>query len=147
MPARYRTGPRARDPDGPAGHPGRTLRKGHRSGFWGKVGPMTTHYQVTTTTATRDEATGLARSAVERRHAACAQVSGPIVSIYRWEGRVETSDEWRCVFKTSAAAHSDLTTFLRDAHSYAVPEIVSAVIDGGDPDYLRWIDTETGQDS
>ncbi len=104
---------------------------------------MPTHYQVTTTTATEDEAMGLARAAVEHRHAACAQVSGPIVSFYRWEGRVETSAEWRCVFKTSAAAHPRLTTFLRGAHSYAVPEIVSAVIDDGDADYLRWIDTET----
>ena len=104
---------------------------------------MTPQYQVTTTTPTEDEAIGLARAAVERRHAACAQVSGPIVSIYRWEGRVETNDEWRCVFKTSAAALPQLTAFLRDAHSYEVPEIVSAVIDDGDADYLRWIDTET----
>ena len=108
---------------------------------------MTPPYQVTTTTPTEDEAVALARAAVERRHAACAQVSGPIVSIYRWEGRVETSEEWRCVFKTSAAAHPQLTTFLRHAHSYAVPEIIASIIDGGDDDYLRWIDTETGTDA
>ena len=104
---------------------------------------MPKHYQVTTTTPSEDEAVGLARAAVQRRHAACAQVSGPIVSIYRWEGRVETNEEWRCVFKTSAAAHPQLTSYLRDAHSYDVPEIVSAGIDDGDADYLRWIDTET----
>jgi periplasmic divalent cation tolerance protein len=107
---------------------------------------MTPQYQVTTTAPTEDEAIGLARAAVERRHAACAQVSGPIVSIYRWQGQVEANDEWRCVFKTSAAALSQLTTFLRGAHSYDVPEIVSIVIDAGDADYLLWIDTETATD-
>ena len=35
-----------------------------------------------------------------RRLAACVQVSGPITSTYRWQGKVETSQEWLCTIKT-----------------------------------------------
>jgi periplasmic divalent cation tolerance protein len=104
---------------------------------------MARHYEVTTTTTTRDDATRLARLAVERRLAACAQVSGPITSVYRWEGRVETNDEWICVFKTSAGALATLEDGIREAHGYTTPEIVAIPIEGGDADYLAWIDAQT----
>ncbi len=104
---------------------------------------MQARYQVTTTTLTRDEATRLGRLAVEDRVAACAQVSGPITSFYWWEGRIETSEEWVCTFKTSASALDTLQAVLREAHSNTTPEIVATVIDDGDEDYLTWIDAET----
>ena len=104
---------------------------------------MTPHYQVTTTTSTKDEATRLARVAVEQRHAACAQVSGPITSIYWWDNRLETNDEWLCTFKTSATALHALKAALREAHRYTTPEIVATAIEDGDAAYLAWIDAET----
>jgi periplasmic divalent cation tolerance protein len=104
---------------------------------------MATHYVVTTTTSTQDDARRLATAAVEQRLAACGQVSGPITSIYRWQHRVETADEWLCTFKTSAAALGRLQEALRSAHSYTTPEIVATALEAGDPDYLAWIDAET----
>jgi len=104
---------------------------------------MPTHFQVTTTTSTREDATSLARVALEQRLAACAQVSGPITSLYWWQHRLETTDEWLCTFKTSATALPPLKAALRAAHSYTTPEIVATVIEDGDADYLAWIDAET----
>jgi periplasmic divalent cation tolerance protein len=104
---------------------------------------MAKHYQVTTTTATRDDAARLGRLAVEQRLAACAQVSGPITSVYWWDGQVQTTGEWVCNLKTSATAVERLTAALRESHGYGTPEIVATPIEGGDADYLAWLDAET----
>lgn len=99
--------------------------------------------QVVTTTATREEADRLARSAVERRLAACAQVAGPITSTYWWEGEVQTSTEWQCVLKTTAARFDELRAHLEAEHSYETPEIVATAIVAGSAPYLDWIQAET----
>ncbi|MGD0381138.1 MAG: divalent-cation tolerance protein CutA [Acidimicrobiales bacterium] len=104
---------------------------------------MATHYQVTTTTSTEDDATALAQLCVERRLAACGQVSGPITSVYWWDGQLQRAQEWRCTLKTSAQALGPLKAALREAHGYTTPEIVATGIEDGDADYLAWIDAET----
>jgi periplasmic divalent cation tolerance protein len=76
---------------------------------------------------------------VEEGLAACAQVAGPITSTYRWEGRVETAEEWYCHLKTSAELLPDAMGRVRALHPYDVPEIIALPILGGDPDYLRWV--------
>ena len=76
---------------------------------------------------------------MEERLAACAQVAGPIRSTYRWQGRVETAEEWHCHLKTSADRAPDLIARIRGLHPYDVPEIIAVPIVGGDPEYLRWV--------
>ena len=57
--------------------------------------PIPARYlQVQTTTDSRAEAVELGRGAVEARLAACAQVAGPVVSSYWWEGDLERAEEW-----------------------------------------------------
>jgi periplasmic divalent cation tolerance protein len=101
------------------------------------------HVRVETTIDGVDGATTLARSVVEARLAACAQVVGPIASTYRWEGAVTTDQEWLVVMKTAADRLDDLVAHLRAAHPYDVPEIVATPVVGGNPDYLSWLTTET----
>lgn len=105
---------------------------------------MAGHYQISVTAPSAEEADRLGRLAVEGRLAACAQVSGPITSTYWWQGHMTTTPEWLCVLKTTAALVEPLTAALRAAHGYDVPEIVATAIDGGDADYLAWVDGETG---
>jgi periplasmic divalent cation tolerance protein len=64
--------------------------------------------QVMTTVDARPAADALARSAVSQRLAACAQVSGPIESTYRWQGAIETAEEWQVIFKTTTSRYSAL---------------------------------------
>lgn len=104
---------------------------------------MTDYVQVWTSTDGRGAADELARSAVEKRLAACAQVDGPIISVYQWQGDVRTAREWRVVFKTTAALSERLQAHLLDIHSYETPEVVAAAIIHGAPDYLAWISAET----
>ena len=99
--------------------------------------------QVAVTAETREEAERLARSAVERRLAACAQVLGPISSTYWWNGVVETAAEWQCLLKTTAARFEELRAHLEGEHAYQTPEIVATPIVAGSPAYLEWVDRET----
>src|SRR5215472_18804870 len=95
--------------------------------------------QVLTTTETREEADRLARSAVERRLAACAQVAGPITSTYWWKGAVETASEWQVLFKLPVERYEAFQEVIRSAHSYDVPEIIATPITAGNPAYLEWM--------
>jgi periplasmic divalent cation tolerance protein len=101
------------------------------------------YLQVTTTTGSRDEAMRLARDVVERRLAACAQVLGPIDSVYWWEGAVESAAEWLCLLKTTGARLDALIAHLRAGHSYDNPEITATPISAGSADYLAWVSQET----
>ncbi|MFD5315946.1 divalent-cation tolerance protein CutA [Streptomyces sp. NPDC127098] len=104
---------------------------------------MADHITVSTTTDSRAAAEALARSAVEARLAACAQVDGPITSVYRWEGAVRADQEWRVLYKLPATGYPALEAHVRAAHTYDVPEIVAAEITAGSAAYLAWVDEET----
>jgi periplasmic divalent cation tolerance protein len=105
--------------------------------------PDYSYAQAVTTTDSEEAASALARSAVEARVAACAQVVGPIKSTYWWEGKVETAGEWYVVFKTTAERYPALEAHIREHHGYDVPEIVLMPIVAGNPAYLEWVTTET----
>lgn len=98
---------------------------------------------VLTTTDAEEKAARLARGAIEARVAACAQIAGPVTSVYRWEGAVETAREWQVVFKTTGARYEALEAYLRSEHDYETPEIIATPIVRGNADYLRWIEEET----
>jgi periplasmic divalent cation tolerance protein len=98
---------------------------------------------VLTTTDSAAKAAELARGAVGARVAACAQISAPVTSVYRWEGAVETATEWQVLFKTTVSRYPALEAHLRAAHDYDVPEIIATPVVSGGADYLAWVDAET----
>ncbi|MFF3582047.1 divalent-cation tolerance protein CutA [Streptomyces mirabilis] len=98
---------------------------------------------VLTTTDAPEKAEALARGAVEARAAACAQISGPVTSVYRWKGAVETASEWQVLFKTTGARYDALEAYLLAAHDYDTPEIIATPVVRGSADYLRWVEEET----
>jgi periplasmic divalent cation tolerance protein len=107
---------------------------------------ISAHYvQVQTTTDSRAEAMELARAAVEARLAACAQVAGPIASMYWWGDGIERAEEWLLMLKLPATGYQALANFLADRHSYDEPEIVATPIVAGSDAYLSWITEETRQ--
>jgi periplasmic divalent cation tolerance protein len=101
------------------------------------------YLQVQTTTDSRAEAMELSRAAVEARLAACAQVAGPVASIYWWDDKLERAEEWFVFFKLPADRYADLAAFLASAHSYDEPEIVATPFVAGSPAFLAWISDET----
>jgi periplasmic divalent cation tolerance protein len=94
---------------------------------------------VLTTAGTREEAEKIARALVERRLAACVNLVGPIESVFRWKGEVESAQEWLLIVKTTAAASDQVCAAIRELHSYELPECLVVPIEGGSPEYLAWI--------
>ncbi len=99
--------------------------------------------QIVTTTGTQEVVREIASALVELRLAACVQIVGPIESVYRWQGKVETATEWQCWIKTRRELFQKVEQAIRDRHSYDVPEILAMpVLEGSDP-YLEWLADET----
>jgi periplasmic divalent cation tolerance protein len=104
---------------------------------------LATHVQVLTTLDDRDAAVTLAQAVVGARLVACAQVTGPVTSVYRWQGEVEQATEWYCVMKTTGARYDALAAWIAEHHPYDTPELIATPIVAGADDYLAWITAET----
>jgi periplasmic divalent cation tolerance protein len=100
---------------------------------------MVEFLQITTTTGTRHDADQIAGELVSRRLAGCVQVSGPIQSTYRWQGKTETAEEWLCTAKTSREQLVAIQQLLDELHHYEVPELIATPIVDGSQKYLKWL--------
>lgn len=103
---------------------------------------MTDKIVVLCTCNSADEATRIARELVERRLAACVQVTSGIRSLYHWQGKVEEDAEHLLLIKTRRDLYEGLETELKRIHTYEVPEIVALPMVEGSVDYLAWMDRE-----
>lgn len=101
---------------------------------------MTDKRIVLSTAGSEDEALKIARSLVERKLAACVNIVPRIVSIYRWQGKVEESQEWLLLIKTTKEAFPLVRDAIQELHSYDVPECVEISIEDGTSAYLQWIE-------
>jgi periplasmic divalent cation tolerance protein len=92
-----------------------------------------------------DEASAqaLASSLVAERLAACVNVLAPCCSVYRWQGKIETTQETPLLIKTSGARYAALEAAIRAGHPYELPEIIAVPIAHGLPEYLNWVASET----
>ncbi len=95
--------------------------------------------QALMTTPSRACARRIARTLVDRRLAACVQIVGPIESIYRWQGRVETAKEWLCLIKTTRSRFRTVAVTIEELHPYDTPEVVALPIADGSQRYLEWL--------
>jgi periplasmic divalent cation tolerance protein len=100
---------------------------------------MTDKRIVLSTAGSEDEARKIALHLVEHQLAACVNIVPRIESIYRWEGKVESSGEWLLLIKTTAERFPDVRDALRELHSYELPECIAISIEEGSPEYLRWL--------
>ena len=111
--------------------------------FKDKVEVMTGNILVFCTCGSVEEAQLVARTLVERRHAACVNLLPGVHSIYRWEGKVEEGVEVQLLIKTQASRYSDVEHTICEVHSYSTPEIIAVPIEKGSLAYLDWILGET----
>lgn len=90
-------------------------------------------------TAPEDEAQGIAQGLVDAGLAACVQVLSGAQSHYVWEGRAEVDRESLLFLKTRNAYRDRIIDYLKENHSYEVPEFLLFTVDDGHPDYLKWM--------
>lgn len=93
---------------------------------------------VVTTVGTLADAQAIARLLVERRLAACAQIS-QIQSIYRWQGAVHDEPEYRLVIKTTRERYRMVESAIRELHPYDLPAIHALAFDEAYAPYAQWI--------
>lgn len=103
---------------------------------------MGKYIQVITTVGKKEEAEKILQIVVEKRLAGCAQVIGPITSIYWWKARIEMVEECLCLIKSRADLYQELESTICQAHSYENPEILAMPIINGSKRYLSWLESE-----
>ena len=93
-----------------------------------------------------DTAERISEIILRERLAACVNTMPGVTSRYWWNARIEKADEVLMLIKTREALLQRIEKAVRDNHPYDVPEVIAVPIGSGSPEYLNWIDSETGQD-
>ena len=101
---------------------------------------MHKYIQITTTVSKIDDAKKIADKILEKKIAACVQISGPIKSIYWWKNKIENEEEWYCFIKTKKKLYNKIEKMIKKMHAYETPEIIATPIIKGSNEYLRWLD-------
>lgn len=81
----------------------------------------------------------IARTVVEGRLAACANITGAIESIYWWKGSIDSAREVAIILKTRRVLLARLVSRVQELHPYETPCIVAYSLCGGHADFLRWL--------
>jgi periplasmic divalent cation tolerance protein len=87
----------------------------------------------------------IAQLLISARLAACANIIPGAMSIYPWQGKIESSQEVIMFVKTTAHHAEAAMALIREHHPYRIPAILSLPISGGNPDFLAWIHETVGE--
>ncbi len=100
---------------------------------------MKTIVIISTTLENKADAERIASLLLERHLIACAQISGPITSLYRWEGVTTSSTEFSLSLKTTTGSTETVKALLSQEHPYDLPEIIVQEIDHSSKEYAHWV--------
>lgn len=100
------------------------------------------HHSVYITAPDRETALAIARTVVDERLAACANILGPVTSVYWWDGKLNEEGEVALIAKTTQDRLAALIARVKAIHPYEVPCVVAWPIAAGHQPYLDWISVE-----
>ena len=101
---------------------------------------MNEHCVIFITAGSKEEAKQLSRGMIENKLAFCVNTVPGIQSTYHWEGKLHVDDEILLIAKTRQQKYGALENWVKQNHSYDVPEIISLPIQKGLSEYLKAID-------
>ena len=61
-------------------------------------------------------------------------------STYKWDGKIESAEEWRMQIKSSNANSKMVVDTLKKNHPYDLPQIIHWTVDSTQ-EYANWIDS------
>lgn len=94
---------------------------------------------VMVTTPSKLEAERIAQHLLEERLIACANIIGPVSSLFHWSGKMEKTEEYLTLMKSRKDLFEKLSEAVKALHSYEVPEILAFPIVEGSKGYLDWL--------
>lgn len=80
----------------------------------------------------------IANKLVKNKIAACVNIT-KISSIYSWQGKIENTDEFLAIFKTTQKNRLKLKAMIKNTHPYKVPEIAELDVMAINEPYLQWL--------
>ena len=95
------------------------------------------------TASSLEEAKNIGHILVGKNLAACVNLLENMTSIYKWENKLEEGQEVVMIAKTRKTLMPKLIETVNSLHSYDCPCILELPIQGGNPEFLSWIKTET----
>jgi len=98
---------------------------------------------VMTNVPDRETALNMAQKLIGVHRAACVNVLAPCTSIYHWQGKIESAEEFPLLVKTTENRYAEVERMIKELHPYELPEIISVPIENGLPEYLQWVENET----
>ena len=102
---------------------------------------MSSFIIVITTAKSREEALKIVRCLLNERLIACANLVGPISSLFWWENKIDEASEILVFMKSSENLFKRLAERVKEIHSYQVPELIALPIIRGSRSYLDWMNS------
>jgi len=100
-----------------------------------------TYIIVMVTTANKQEAENIPQCLLKEQLIACANITGPVSSLFHWAGKLEKAEEYLVIMKSRKDLFEKLMETVKALHSYEVPEIIALPIVEGSKAYLDWLDS------
>jgi periplasmic divalent cation tolerance protein len=94
---------------------------------------------ISTTLESKTDAERIAGLLLDRKLIACAQISGPMTSLYRWKGVITSATEYALNLKTAPSCTEEVKVLLAKEHPYDLPEIIVQEINNSSNEYSQWI--------
>ncbi len=107
---------------------------------------MSEHCVIFITAGSKEEADKISRGLVESKLAFCVSTLPKVQSTYYWEDKIHVDKEFLLIVKTRQDQYEALETWVKNNHSYEVPEIIALPIEQGLPAYLKGIDDWVAKD-
>lgn len=95
------------------------------------------------TSGSIDEARKVSRYLVQEHLVACAQITPWIESVFMWNNQLDTAQESKVCLKTHLDHYEKIKDFIKQNCSYEIPEITYTLIDGGNKEYMTWLQEST----
>lgn len=92
-----------------------------------------------TTVDSKEKADEIARTLIHECLAACVTVTPEAKSFYKWQDKLEETQEFLLMIKTYEHLVPEIGSRFSSLHSYELPELIALPIVAGSPKYLSWI--------
>lgn len=96
---------------------------------------------VIVTTASKQEAENITQQLLKQRLIACANITGPVSSLFHWSEKLEKAEEYLIFMKSREDLFDKLAETVKALHSYEVPEILALPVVDVSKEYLAWLDS------